>query len=65
MGNVIRSDQTGRTDFSGYDAQKCFEELINSIRKKLLVLPDDTTVLPGHGEATTIKQEKLYNPCLR
>jgi glyoxylase-like metal-dependent hydrolase (beta-lactamase superfamily II) len=63
-GDTLFAGSVGRTDFSGCDAQKCFERLINNIRKKLLVLPDDTTVLPGHGEVTTIKQEKLYNSYL-
>ena len=64
-GDTLFAGSIGRTDFSGYDIQKCFEQLVDNIRNKLLVLPDDTTILPGHGEATTIKQEKLYNPCLR
>jgi hydroxyacylglutathione hydrolase len=64
-GDTLFAGSIGRTDFSGYDAQKCLEQLVNNIREKLLVLPDDTTVLPGHGEETTIKQEKLYNPHLR
>ncbi len=63
-GDTLFSGSIGRTDFSGYDADKCLEQLINNIRKKLLILPDDTTVLSGHGEETTIKQEKLYNPYL-
>ena len=63
-GDTLFAGSIGRTDFSGYDVQKCFEQLVDNIRKKLLVLPDDTTVLPGHGEETTIKQEKLYNSCL-
>jgi glyoxylase-like metal-dependent hydrolase (beta-lactamase superfamily II) len=64
-GDTLFAGSIGRTDFSGYDAQKSFEQLVDNIRKKLLVLPDDTTILPGHGEETTIRQEKLYNPCLR
>jgi len=63
-GDTLFAGSIGRTDLSGYDAQKCFEQLVNNIRKKILVLPDDTTVLPGHGEETTIKQEKLHNPYL-
>jgi glyoxylase-like metal-dependent hydrolase (beta-lactamase superfamily II) len=64
-GDTLFAGSIGRTDFSGYDAQKSFEHLIENIREKLLVLPDDATVLPGHGKATTIKQEKLYNSYLR
>jgi hydroxyacylglutathione hydrolase len=64
-GDTLFAGSVGRTDFSGYDMQRCFEQLISGIKNKLLVLPDDTTVLPGHGEATTIRQEKLYNSYLR
>jgi glyoxylase-like metal-dependent hydrolase (beta-lactamase superfamily II) len=39
--------------------------LISSIRAKLLVLPDQTVVLPGHGPKTTIGQERRNNPFLR
>jgi hydroxyacylglutathione hydrolase len=64
-GDTLFAGSIGRTDFSGYDAQKSFEQLIKNIKEKLMPLPDDVTVLPGHGEATTIKQEKLYNSFLR
>lgn len=50
----------GRTDF--YDGD--FYTLINSIKTKILVLPDDTVVYPGHGPCTTIKDEKNYNTYL-
>jgi glyoxylase-like metal-dependent hydrolase (beta-lactamase superfamily II) len=39
--------------------------LIQGIKKQLLVLPDNTAVLPGHGEATSIGREKKDNPFLR
>jgi glyoxylase-like metal-dependent hydrolase (beta-lactamase superfamily II) len=38
---------------------------LRGIREKLLVLADDTTVLPGHGPATSIGAEKMLNPFLR
>ena len=38
--------------------------LIESVKKRLFVLPDGTRVLPGHGDATTIGQEKADNPFL-
>lgn len=64
-GDTLFAGSIGRTDFAGYDTQKCLRQLVDNIRKKLLILPDDTIVLPGHGEATTIGREKLYNPYLR
>ncbi|MDP7637917.1 MAG: MBL fold metallo-hydrolase, partial [Phycisphaerae bacterium] len=48
----------GRTDIPGADEGK----LITNIRKHLLVLPDDTRVLPGHGPPTTIGAERATNP---
>ncbi len=50
----------GRTDLAGGD----HATLINSIRTRLLSLPDDTAVLPGHGPESTIGREKQYNPYL-
>jgi hydroxyacylglutathione hydrolase len=63
-GDTLFAGSVGRTDFPGYDIEKCFEQLISNIKSKLLVLPDDTTVLPGHGPGSTIGQEKLHNPYL-
>lgn len=63
-GDTLFAESVGRTDFYGNDSQKCFEQLIDNIKKKLLLLPDDTVVLPGHGTASTIGQEKLYNQYL-
>jgi glyoxylase-like metal-dependent hydrolase (beta-lactamase superfamily II) len=37
---------------------------VRSIKEKLLVLPDDTKVFPGHGESSSIRYEKQYNPYL-
>ena len=50
----------GRTDFPGSDGN----ELINSIKEKLLKLPDDTVIYPGHGPSSTIGEEKKNNPFL-
>ena len=51
----------GRTDFPGMS----HERLIKSIREKLMVLPDETIVYPGHGPATTIGDERRGNPFLQ
>jgi len=60
-GDTLFNFGIGRTDFPGCS----YQELINSIRDKLMVLPDDTVVLPGHGPKTTIATERQYNPFLR
>lgn len=60
-GDTLFAGSIGRTDFEGGS----FKEIINSIKTKLLVFPDDTKVYPGHGPSTTIKMEKLHNPFLR
>ena len=39
--------------------------LIRSIHEKLMSLPDETVVIPGHGEGTTIGEEREFNPFLR
>lgn len=59
-GDTLFAGSIGRTDFEGGD----FETIISSIKNKLLILPEDTIVLPGHGDYTTIKNEKVYNPFL-
>ncbi len=56
-GDVLFAGSIGRTDLGGDLGQ-----LIEGIRSKLFVLPDATTVYPGHGPATTIGQEKRSNP---
>ncbi|MBX2921820.1 MAG: MBL fold metallo-hydrolase [Chitinophagaceae bacterium] len=59
-GDVLFRMSIGRTDLPGGD----FSTLISSIRTKLLVLPDEVTVYPGHGEPTTIGFERTNNPFL-
>lgn len=59
-GDVLFQRSIGRTDLPGGDHQT----LLNSIRTKLLVLPDETIVYSGHGEPTTIGEEKRHNPFL-
>lgn len=51
----------GRTDLAGGNHQ----QLITALKEKLLTLPDDTVVYPGHGEPTTIGEEKRGNMFLR
>lgn len=60
VGDTLFAGSIGRTDLPGGDHQL----LIDSIRDKLLGLPDATVAHPGHGPATSIGQEKRYNPFL-
>lgn len=59
-GDVLFYMGVGRWDFPGGN----YEVLMASIRNKLLTLPDETIVYPGHGPSTTIGQEKAHNPFL-
>jgi glyoxylase-like metal-dependent hydrolase (beta-lactamase superfamily II) len=59
-GDTLFAGSVGRTDLAGGDT----EALIEGIRSRLLVLPDDTVVHPGHGPDTTIGREKRVNPYL-
>lgn len=60
-GDTLFQGSIGRTDFPGGD----YGTLMRSIRDKLLPLPDDTVVYPGHGPSTTLREEKALNPFLR
>jgi hydroxyacylglutathione hydrolase len=59
-GDALFAGSIGRTDFPGGD----YEQLITAIKNKLLVLPDQTIIYPGHGPQTTIAEEKATNPYL-
>ena len=60
-GDTLFRGSVGRTDFEGGN----WEQLINSIKTKLMVLPADTMVLPGHGPHSTIGEESQLNPFLK
>lgn len=60
-GDTLFAGSVGRTDLPGGD----MDTQINSIKSKLMVLPDNTVVYPGHGPATTIGQERLTNMFLK
>lgn len=60
-GDTLFDGSIGRTDLPGGD----YAQLIDSIRTRLLDLPGDTVVYPGHGPATTIAKERASNPFLR
>lgn len=57
-GDTLFAGSIGRWDFPGAS----YNLLLASVRNKLLVLDDETVVYPGHGPATTIGEEKRYNP---
>lgn len=56
-GDTLFRDGIGRTDLPGGDGRR----ILASIRDKLFPLPDDTFVIPGHGETTTMGREKEFN----
>ena len=59
--DALFADSVGRTDFPGGS----MTQLINGIRTKLLILPDDTIVYPSHGPSSTIAREKAHNQFLQ
>lgn len=60
-GDALFQGSIGRTDLPGGN----FDTLINAIRTQLFTLPEETTVYSGHGPATAIGNEKMYNPFLQ
>jgi glyoxylase-like metal-dependent hydrolase (beta-lactamase superfamily II) len=61
VGDCLFMDSIGRTDLLGGN----YDQLISSIKTKLLTLDDSTVVYPGHGSATTIEREREHNPFLQ
>ncbi|HOG05087.1 MAG TPA: MBL fold metallo-hydrolase [Paludibacter sp.] len=59
-GDVLFNGSIGRTDLEQGD----YATLIRNIQEKLMTLPDDTIVYPGHGPSTSIGEERKYNPFL-
>ena len=59
--DTLFAGSIGRTDLPGGDSQK----ILQSIREKILPLPEATVVIPGHGGETTVGEEKEFNPFLR
>ncbi len=60
-GDTLFAGSIGRTDLPGGS----FNKIIRSLHEKVLVLPDETAVVPGHGPLTTIGEERKSNPFLR
>jgi len=59
-GDTLFAGSIGRTDLPGGS----FNKIISSLHEKVLALPDETVVVPGHGPATTIGEERQSNPFL-
>lgn len=60
-GDTLFKGTVGRTDLYGGS----FKELMSSIRERLIILPEDTVVFPGHGSETTIGEEIKFNEFLK
>jgi glyoxylase-like metal-dependent hydrolase (beta-lactamase superfamily II) len=60
-GDTLFAGSIGRTDLPGGS----FDKIIRSLREKVLALPDDTVVVPGHGPLTSIGEERESNPFLQ
>jgi hydroxyacylglutathione hydrolase len=60
-GDTLFAGSIGRTDLPGGDGRK----ILRSIRERLLTLPDPVIVIPGHGNKTTIAEERATNPFLK
>ncbi|MCB9850695.1 MAG: MBL fold metallo-hydrolase [Phycisphaerales bacterium] len=61
VGDAVFAGSIGRTDFHHSDG----DALMRNIRENILTLPDDTTLIPGHGPSTTVGEERATNPYLQ
>jgi hydroxyacylglutathione hydrolase len=59
-GDTLFAGSIGRTDLPGGN----FDRIMHSLRERIVTLPQETIVIPGHGPATTIAEEKEFNPFL-
>ena len=60
-GDTLFKDSVGRTDFKGGS----MSDIVRAIRERIMVLPEQTLVFPGHGEMTTVGDEKKNNPFIQ
>ena len=60
-GDTLFAGSIGRTDLPGGS----FDKIMRSLHREVLALPDETLVVPGHGELTTIGEERSTNPFLQ
>jgi glyoxylase-like metal-dependent hydrolase (beta-lactamase superfamily II) len=60
-GGTLFARSIGRTDLPGGS----FEKIMRSLHDRVLTLPDETRVIPGHGRATSIGEEREENPFLK
>lgn len=60
-GDTLFRDSIGRTDLPGGSTRMIY----SSLKTKLMTLPDEAVVIPGHGEQTTLGREKEFNPFLQ
>ncbi len=60
-GDTLFAGSIGRTDLPGGS----FQKIVRSLQEKVMALPDETIVVPGHGQLTTIGEERESNPYIR
>ncbi len=60
-GDLIFQNSVGRADLPGGN----WEQLLESIQREVFTLPEETRLLPGHGEGTTVGEERMFNPWVR